>query len=233
MKSLAAMFLLLAFFAQPSLAQHPQDTYSPYQGRFSPEDQKRFDNYYQRWQDYRRENNSEQIISMEKRMQDVMEHYQIPLSVPYDALASSGRQAGYNPYHGRIAAEDQKRFDNYYSRWLDYKRTNNREQALSMDKRMQDVMQHNNIPATVPFGALASNGTTAYWASPWRDRLTDEDQKRFDSYFTRWQGYRRENNREQITSMEKRMLDVMAHYNIPETVAYDQVASASLVEQKY
>ena len=47
----------------------------------------------------------------------------------------------------RCSADDQRRFDSYYSRWLEYRRTNNREEVDSMEKRMRDVMSHYNIPS--------------------------------------------------------------------------------------
>jgi hypothetical protein len=59
----------------------------------------------------------------------------------------------------------------------------------------------------------------------WRGRLSSDDQQRFDSYYSRWQEYRRTNNRDEIVSMEKRMQDVMTHYNIPPNTPYDQIAS--------
>jgi len=58
----------------------------------------------------------------------------------------------------------------------------------------------------------------------WR-ALSSEDQQRFDSYYTRWQGYRRTNNRNEIESMENRMRDVMSHNNIPSDVPFDEIAS--------
>ena len=61
-------------------------------------------------------------------------------------------------YQGRLSSDDQRRFDSYYQRWQDYKRTNNRDEIISMEKRMQDVMQKYNISATVPYAAIASNG---------------------------------------------------------------------------
>jgi hypothetical protein len=66
-------------------------------------------------------------------------------------------------WEGRLSAEDQKRFDSYYSRWLDYRRTNKRDEIVSMENRMRDVMSHYNIPSDVPFGQIASNqGYGAY-----------------------------------------------------------------------
>ena|SRR6266567_9250057 len=74
MKKLFAVSALLFALFVPVLAQA--------QRQLSPEDQRRFDSYYSRWQEYRHTNNREQIASMEKRMQDVYAHYGIPAGRP-------------------------------------------------------------------------------------------------------------------------------------------------------
>lgn len=62
-------------------------------------------------------------------------------------------------------------------------------------------------------------------SSQWQGRLNDDDQRRFDSYYSRWLGYRQQNNREEIASMEKRMFDVYDHYGILHNIPFNQVAS--------
>src|SRR5438874_1919909 len=158
MKKLFAVSALLFALFVPVLAQA--------QRQLSPEDQRRFDSYYSRWQEYRHTNNREQIASMEKRMQDVYAHYGIPAGTPYWRVASNARGEWdrdnnewwrwRNRWQGRLSAGDQRRFDSYYTRWLQYRRDNNREQISSMEKRMWDLMDHNNIPREVPFGEIAS-----------------------------------------------------------------------------
>ena len=83
MKRLFAISALLLAFTLPSVAQSI---------RLSLSDQKRFDSYYSRWQEYRRTNNSSEVVSMEKRMQDVYRHYGIPAGTPYGNVASSGNR---------------------------------------------------------------------------------------------------------------------------------------------
>jgi hypothetical protein len=63
----------------------------------------------------------------------------------------------------------------------------------------------------------------AYWQQ--NQRLSGEDQGRFDSYFQRWLDYRRTNNRDEVSSMERRMFDVYDHYGIPHNVRFERVAS--------
>jgi hypothetical protein len=59
-------------------------------------------------------------------------------------------------YQGRLRSDDQKRFDSYYTRWLDYQRTNNYGEIRSMEKRMHDIYSHYSIPVGVPFAQVAS-----------------------------------------------------------------------------
>src|SRR5262244_2206210 len=56
-------------------------------------------------------------------------------------------------------------------------------------------------------------------------RLSIGDQKRFDSYYSRWQSYKATNNHSEVRSMEGRMQDVYRHYGIPANTPYGSVAS--------
>lgn len=62
-----------------------------YQGRFSPEDQKKFDKAYEHWLEHRRRHDRDDIAKDEGHMQEIMARYRIPRDVPYDDLASGGR----------------------------------------------------------------------------------------------------------------------------------------------
>jgi hypothetical protein len=174
---LVSLPLVLALLL-PALAQR---------GRLSPDDQRKFDSYYSRWISYRQTNNRDQMVSMERRMQDLMSHSGIPTNTPYDRVASNGgggdrdrdnrdwnhdqdrdRDRDHDRDHdgehwrdqgrSRLSGDDQSHFDSYYSRWIEYRRTNNRDQAASMEKRMRDVMARNGIPQDVPFDRVASQG---------------------------------------------------------------------------
>jgi hypothetical protein len=57
----------------------------------------------------------------------------------------------------RLSPDDQRRFDSYDSRWLEYKRTNNLSEVRSLEKRT-DVYSKYRIPANVPFERAATNG---------------------------------------------------------------------------
>jgi hypothetical protein len=171
MKKLFGVCVVLLALMGPVLAQDDehhrdrdddrQESRHDWRGRLSAEDQERFDSYYSRWVGYRRDNNHEQIESMEKRMREVMDRNHIPRDVPFDQIASGGdrdhdRGRRGDDYRGRLSSEDQEHFDSYYSRWLEYRRSNDRDQIESMEKRMQEVMARNRIPPEVPFDEIAS-----------------------------------------------------------------------------
>ena len=220
MKKLTAVLFLIAL-SVPAIAQWQR-------WNLSSDDQQHFDSYYSRWQEYRQRNDREQIMSMEKRMLDVYAHYNIPAQTPYWRVASNVR-AGRDQWKGRLSANEQSRFDSYYSRWQEYRQRNDRGQVASMEKRMQDVYAHNHIASNTPYFWIASNARDEDWdgweRDRWRGRLSNEDQGRFDSYYTRWLEYRHDNRRDDTASMERRMRDIMDHYEIPAQVSYEQLAS--------
>jgi len=242
MKRILVVCAVLIALAVPVLAQDADDSrrqgdrddagrqdsrghrHGQWRGRLSSEDQQKFDSYYSRWLEYRRSNNQHEIASMEERMRDVMSHNNIPSDVPFDQIATDGNHGRDGQWQGRLSSEDQQKFDSYYSRWLEYRRSNNRHEIASMEERMRDVMSHNNIPADVPFDQIATNGSRGY-GGQWQGRLSSEEQQKFDSYYSRWLEYRRSNNRDEIASMEERMRDVMSRNNIPLDVPFDQIAS--------
>jgi len=63
---------------------------------------------------------------------------------------------GYPGSNYNLRSDDQSRFDSYYTRWLNYKRTNNSGEVRSMEKRMYDIYNTYRIPTSVPFYQVAS-----------------------------------------------------------------------------
>jgi Ni/Co efflux regulator RcnB len=147
MKRLAIVAILIAGFLT-SFAQAQQR-------QLSPEDQTKFDSYYERWREYQQRNDREQIASMEERMRDLMARYGIPSDVPYERIASGSEY--HRRFRGLLSASDQRRFDSYYSRWQEYRATNNGDQMVSMERRMQEIMERYKIPLTVPYRVIATH----------------------------------------------------------------------------
>ncbi|MGH9511870.1 MAG: hypothetical protein ACRD2U_07005 [Terriglobales bacterium] len=147
------------------------------------------------------------------------------LSLAQDEHRDNDRDHGYGHQHERwqrLSADDQSRFDSYYSRWLDYRQRNDRDQIVSMENRMRDVMVRYSIPPDTDFAQIASPsaGRISRRRIP---SFSGDDASRFRSYYSRWQNYRQTNNRDQIVSMERRMRDVMNRNNIPGDVSYDEM----------
>lgn len=162
-----------------------------------------------------------------------------------DRRPNQGYGISQDRWQGRLSTEDQGRFDSYYSRWLNYVQTNDRDNRNSMEDRMRDVMSHYNIPSDVPFDQIASNNTQGYGVHrrpdqegnnddrgqrgyrdrQWQNRLSAKDQHQFDTYYSRWLEARQTGDRHEAASMEKRMLNVMARYSIPPDAQFSQIAS--------
>jgi hypothetical protein len=224
MRKLFGIAIVLITVALPAFAQYRQWQ----QWNLSSDDQRRFDSYFSRWQDSRQRNDHDEMISMEKRMLDIYRHYNVPAQTPFWRVSSNAR-SGQNSWRGKLASDDQGRFDSYFSRWQDYRQRNDVDQIRSMEKRMQDIYSRYRIPPRTPYFLVASSAGDREWdaweADRWRGRLSPDDQRRFDSYYSRWQDYRRTNNRSEMSSMERRMQEVMSHYDIPAAIPYEQIAS--------
>lgn len=140
-------------------------------------------------------------------------------------------------YESRLAPEDQRDFDRYYGQWVDDSRRNDRDDADRDVRHMQDIMARNNIPPDVPFDQLATPGgyqNNSYnngndysrggYASG-HTRLSADDQREFDKAYTKWVNDSRKNDRDDLEKDTRKMQDIMARYNIPSNVPYDQIAS--------
>jgi hypothetical protein len=227
--------------------RHPNQGYGlsqdRWQGRLSAEDQGRFDSYYSHWLNYVQSNDRDNRNSMEDRMRNVMSHYSIPSDVPFDQIASKrsqeygvhqrsdregetddrGRRGDRNrQWQNRMPVKDQQHFNSYYSRWQKAREAGDGRQSASMEERMRDLMVRNSIPADVQFSQIASGAADGY-SRPIVPRFSGSDARDFRSYYSRWQEYKRTNNREQVASMEGRMRGVMAHHRVPSNASYEDV----------
>jgi hypothetical protein len=245
MKSLLGTLALLVVLALPAVAQ---------QGRLSPDDQREFDKYYTKWVNDTRKNDQDDIQRDVQRMQDIMARNSIPLNVPFDQIASSGHSPNAYPnssypayranseWHGRLSADDQREFDKYYQKWISDTRSNDRDDIGKDVGHMQEIMVRNHIPESVPFAEIASQpyasaypnepyGNSNYPSGtysangPWQGRLSPDDQHEFDKAYSKWLKDTRKNDRDDIDKDVRHMQDIMAHYNIPANVPFDQIAS--------
>ena len=138
--------------------------YQSYAGRLSPEDQRDFDKYYSRWIEDTRKGDRDDIQSDVSHMQEIMARYSIPTDVPFDRIATAGYGSSdyaggsrsYERWRGRLSAEDQHQFDKAYAEWVEDTRKHDRDDIPKDMRKMQDIMARYNIPADVPFDAIAS-----------------------------------------------------------------------------
>lgn len=66
--------------------------YREFRGKFTEDDQKKFDKAYEHWVNDRHRNDRDDVAKDEGKMQEIMTRYNIPRDVPYDMLASGGGQ---------------------------------------------------------------------------------------------------------------------------------------------
>src|SRR5690349_21711038 len=145
------------------------------------------------------------------RMVFVFSALLIALALP--AAAQYGRG-------GRLSPEDQQRFDNYYAKWQNDMRRNDRDDVRSDEGHMQDIMARYGIPRDVPYDRIASGGGYGYGHDRDRDddrdrdqdrdrgygydhregRLSPQDQQQFDRYYSKWLNDTRKNDRDDIRS---------------------------------
>jgi len=94
-------------------------------------------------------------------------------------------------------------------------------------------MARYNIPPDVPYNRIATAGNNNTYRGEYNNgyrgysqsRLSPEDQHEFDKTYEKWEKDVRKHDRDDIRREERRMQDIMARYNIPRDVPYDQVAS--------
>jgi hypothetical protein len=227
MKKFLGILMLLVAVSIPVLTQAQRMSYN---------DQDAFSSYYSRWVEYKQTNDRDDMISMEQRMQDLMAKYGIPSNTPYEVVASQAGYAGqdrnYNrgysgSWQGRMSSDDQREFNKQYHKWQEATAKNDREDIEEHARKMEALMTRYNIPPGIPFDAIAtSNGYSRHYDyREFQGRLSADDQKKFDKEYEHWLEERRKGDRDDIAKHEAKMLEIMARYNIPRDVPYDNIAS--------
>ncbi len=167
LETLAVLLMLglLPAFAQSDYPAPDRDrdhdrAYSgQYQARMSSDDQKEFNENYDKWQKANARNDRHEIDEHARKMQSIMARYQIPADTPFDAIATSNRDYHHDDvreFQGRFSKEDQKHFDEAYEHWVDHRRKNDRDDVARDEGKMLEIMARYNIPRDVPYDALSS-----------------------------------------------------------------------------
>ena len=138
--------------------------------------------------------------------------------------------------------DDQQRFDGYYSRWVQDKQTGDRDDMVSMEHHMQDLMNKYSIPADTAYEQLESQNNVA--PPPYRgddnrayDRVYDnrgyasqlpgDDQNKFNKEYAKWQQANAKNDRDDIDKHARNMEEIMQRNNIPQNTPFDAIATGS------
>ncbi len=165
---------------------------------------------------------------------------------PNNGYPNSAYPNGAYPANGqsRLSPDDQKKFDNDYEHWVDAQRKNDQDDVMKNAQHMQEIMSRYNIPQTVPFAAIATNGYAAgpngaagypsgypssaypYGYGQGPQRLSSKDQKDFDKDYKNWVDARRKKDMDDMDKNARKMQEIMTRYNIPANVPFDQIASA-------
>ncbi len=162
---------------------------------------------------------------------------------PNGAYPTGAYPNGAYPYPGgqaRLSPDDQRKFDSDYQKWMDAQRKNDQDDVDNHAREMEDIMSRYNIPSNVPFASIATNGNAApaYGNAPYGNapygyaygtgaqRLSDRDQKDFDKAYHHWVEARNKRDMDDVDKNERKMREIMAKYNIPANVSFDQIATA-------
>lgn len=229
MTRLLGICALALLFCLPSLAQAQ---------RMSPEDQDRFSSYYSRWMQDRQSNDRDDMVSMEQRMQDLMNRYAIPPDTPYGEVAAENagprydrdrdyRSRSYAGAYNQFSPDDQRKFNEEYRKWQESNAKNDRDDIAKHARKMEDIMARYNIPPNTPFDEIATANSYAprYNYRDFQRRMSPDDQQKFDKSYQHWLHERQENDRNGMAKEEGHMQEIMARYNIPRDVPYDVIAS--------
>lgn len=133
---------------------------------------------------------------------------------------------------GRLSSDDQREFDKYYTKWVNDTRKNDRDDIAKDVGHMQEIMNRNHIPAEESFDRIASPGS-AYAVEDYRGRLSSDEQREFDKYYTKWVNDTRKNDRDDISKDVRHMQEIMARQNIPANVPFDLIASTGTRSEGY
>jgi hypothetical protein len=142
----------------------------------------------------------------------------------------------------RMTPDDEAAFNGYSSRWMQDRQTNNRDDMVSMEHHMQDLMSKYAIPSDTAYAQVASqeNAAPGYndradrdqdgdrgYARRWQAQLSPDDQNKFNKEYTKWQEANAKNDRDDIDKHARNMEEIMSRYNIRQDTPFDAIATAN------
>jgi hypothetical protein len=141
----------------------------------------------------------------------------------------------------RMTGDDQDKFDNYYSRWVQDKQNGDRDDMVSMEHHMQDLMNKYSIPADTPYDQIAAQNNMApppaynnraydnrgYDNRSYANQLPGDDQNKFNKEYAKWQEANAKNDRDDIDNHARNMEQIMQLDNIPQNTPFNAIATTS------
>ena len=141
----------------------------------------------------------------------------------------------------RMTGDDQDKFDNYYSRWVQDKQNGDRDDMVSMEHHMQDLMNKYSIPADTPYDQIAAQNNMApppaynnraydnrgYDNRSYANQLPGDDQNKFNKEYAKWQEANARNDRDDIDKHARNMEQIMQRDNIPQNTPFNAIATTS------
>ena len=141
----------------------------------------------------------------------------------------------------RMTPDDEAQFNGYYSRWLQDRQTDNRDDMVSMEHHMQDLMSKYSIPSDTPYDQVASQNSAAPpygyrdrdrdrgygYAGQWQGRLSPDDQNKFNKEYSKWQESNAKNDRDDIDKHARNMEQIMQRNGIPPDTPFDAIATGN------
>jgi hypothetical protein len=129
--------------------------------QLSPDDQRKFNEEYRKWQESSARNDRDDIEKHARKMEDIMARYNIPPNTSFAEIATANGYApryNYRDFQSRLSADDQQKFDKSYQHWLHERQENDRNGMAKEEGHMQEIMARYNIPRDVPYDVIASGG---------------------------------------------------------------------------
>lgn len=151
----------------------------------------------------------------------------------------------------RMTSDDEGRFNDYYSRWVQDRQNNDRDDMISMEHHMQDLMSKYSIPSDTPYDQVATQTGNYPQANDRDDRPSDnpnydnrqydnraypagsqvsmsaDDQHKFNKEYEKWQESNAKNDRDDIDKHARNMEEIMQRYNIPPDTPFDSIATSN------
>lgn len=143
----------------------------------------------------------------------------------------------------RLTPDDEAKFNSDYSRWLQDRQMNDRNDMIRMEQRMQDLMSKYAIPPDTPYERVASetrpvsprdyDRDSRMYRGRWQGQLSVDDQRQFNKEYEKWQDAKAKNDRDDIDKHARKMEEIMGRYNIPPDTPFADLATADGARPHY